>query len=582
MKVAELKAELAACALPTEGLKAALVARLLDHHGLAARTPKARKAARPEKPNPQSRTSSTTRAHLTASKFSELAISPAAKKALADVFNYTKMTKVQAESIPVSLTGIDVLCKAKTGTGKTLAFLLPALERLASIEDRSGISVLVVSPTRELANQIADEGHALMSKMPYSLQTVVGGTNIKRDLSAFDKRWPDVLVGTLGRLNDLIDNHGLGDAMGKLRVLILDEADQLLDMGFRREIQAMLRGLPPKDTRQCLLFSATMPADVVDMAELALRKEYRLIDCVGEDQATHQHILQEAVVHSMDTQFVELYRVLKKATQVSGYKVIVFFTTARLVQLFSEVFNSAGFSVLEMHSRKTQAHRTRTADVFRNESNTIMFSSDVSARGMDYPDVTTSVQVGLPSDKAQYIHRLGRTGRGGKGGGGVLLLSDFEESFLNQQLSDEPVKRRETASREEVEEIGSHIRQALREVSPDTYGMAYQAWLGFYNSHTKKLRWKKETLVEHANYWATQCCGLGAVPSLQAKTVGKMGLKGVSGLNIERGAPTKSGRISSESQAAKKKRPALPKGSFARKKGPFRTSGSRKSMEKTG
>ena len=103
MKVAELKAELAACALPTEGLKAALVARLLDHHGLAARTPKARGAARPEKPNPQSRTSSTTRAHLTASKFSELAISPAAKKALADVFNYTKMTTVQAESIPVSL-----------------------------------------------------------------------------------------------------------------------------------------------------------------------------------------------------------------------------------------------------------------------------------------------------------------------------------------------------------------------------------------------------------------------------------------------------------------------------------------------
>jgi len=290
----------------------------------------------------------------------------------------------------------------------------------------------------------------------------------------------------------------------------------------------------------------------------------------------------EAIVHSMDTQFIELYRVLDKATQVSGYKVIVFFTTARLVQLFSEVFNSAGFSVLEMHSRKSQAHRTRVADVFRSKSNTIMFSSDVSARGMDYPDVSTSVQVGLPSDKAQYIHRLGRTGRGGKGGGGVLLLSDFEESFLYQQLSDEPMKRRETASREEVAEIGSLMGRALRKVSPDTYAMAYQAWLGFYNSHSKKLKWRKETLVEHANSWITQCCGLGAVPSLQAKTVGKMGLKGVRGLNVQRGAPSTSGRVPAERQAANTKRPAPSRADFARKKGPFRYNGSRTSSEKEG
>jgi ATP-dependent RNA helicase MSS116 len=237
----------------------------------------------------------------------------------------------------------------------------------------------------------------------------------------------------------------------------------------------------------------------------------------------------------METQFIELYRALSEATAEPGYKVIVFFVTARLTQLFSEIFNAAGFKVLEMHSRKSQAHRTRMAEVFRNETNQIMFSSDVSARGMDYPDVTTSVQVGLPSDKAQYIHRLGRTGRVGKGGGGILLLCEFEKFFLDQQLSDQPVVKRVPASEKEQNELWNQMEPAMKKVPEDTYNMAYQAWLGFYNSHLRKLGWDPATLVEYANYFFVDCCGLKEVPALQAKTVGKMGLKGTPGLNVEKG-----------------------------------------------
>jgi ATP-dependent RNA helicase MSS116 len=490
-----------------------------------------------EKANIHSRTSTTTRAHLTGSTFSQLEISPQAKDALANVLRYETMTKCQAESIPVSLTGTDLLCKAKTGTGKTLAFLIPAVERMnrLSAQERKGsVSVLVISPTRELATQIADEGKLLISKMPYTLQTIFGGTNIKSDLSAFRQRMPDILVAAPGRLNDHLENYDLKPALGNLRVLVFDEADQLLDQGFRPAITKMLGMLPPKTTRQCLLFSATMPADVVSMAKFALRDQYKEVDCVGKEQSTHQHISQQVIVHSIETQFIELYRALSEATSEPGYKVIAFFTTARLTQLFSEIFNLAGFSVLEMHSRKSQPHRTRMAEVFRNETNQIMFSSDVSARGMDYPDVTTSIQVGLPSDKAQYIHRLGRTGRVGKVGGGILLLCDFEKFFLTKDLSDQPVINRVPAGKKEEEEVWKLMEPALRKVPQDTYGSAYQAWLGFYNSHLRKLGWSQETLVEYANYFIKECCGLTEVPALQAKTIGKMGLKGVPGLVVDK------------------------------------------------
>ena len=323
-------------------------------------------------------------------------------------------------SIPQSLTGQDILTKAKTGTGKTLAFLIPSLHQLHTTTthaERSGVtSVLIISPTRELASQIQTEAKQLLSFLPkITQQCVYGGTNIKRDLSTFRKlNFPDVLVATPGRLNDHLENNGLAAAMRGLRMLIFDEADQLLEMGFRPEIKKMLSMLPSKDTRQTLLFSATMPKSILEISKFALRDNFKHVDCVGKEQSTHQRVPQLATVYPVESQFAELLGVLREGMQTEGFKIIVFFVTARLTQLHAELFVRMGLPVLEIHSRKSQGHRTRISKDFRENSNKILFTSDVSARGMDYPGVSMVVQVGLPSDKAQYIHRIGRTARAGR------------------------------------------------------------------------------------------------------------------------------------------------------------------------
>ena len=226
-----------------------------------------------------------------------------------------------------------------------------------------------------------------------------------------------------------------------------------------------------------------MPPDVLKIAEFATRGggQTKLIDTVGvEEEATHAHVPQRVTVLPVGLMSADLLHLVREVTGpngtagAAGFKVLVFFTTARLCQLYSELFvqvrpamissrspralpRSPTFSscpplclarlaqlgfttLLEMHSRKSQPHRTRVADQFRDGSNLIMFSSDVSARGMDYPDVTAVVQVGMPSDKAQYIHRLGRTARAGKAGGGYLLLADYEAGCLNG-MSDLPLEQ---------------------------------------------------------------------------------------------------------------------------------------------
>ena len=498
--------------------------------------------------NPNSRTSSTTLSQITESKFADLPVGMELRRACADILGYEFMSKVQAQTIGVSLRGVDVLARAKTGTGKTLAFLVPAVERLRTQGRRSdSVGGLIISPTRELATQIAEEAKMLLHFLPdLRLQVVFGGTNIRTDLSKLKRRAPDILVATPGRLNDLLENHGLREQMRALSVMVFDEADQLLEMGFRPAITQMLNMLPPKQTRQTLLFSATMPADIMGIARFALRESFEHIDCVGEEQSTHQHVAQSVLVHPLETQIVELAFVLKEAMALDpdDFKVICFFTTARLTQFFAELFNlmpGGEFRVLEIHSRKSQATRTKVSDRFRTGNRLILFTSDVSARGMDYPDVTRIVQVGLPSDKNQYVHRLGRTARAGKTGDGVLLLADFERSFLGA-CRDQPIKDRPAAPRSgQYDSVLRGIDRALAALPPLTISTAYQAWLGFYNSHLRKLRWSQTDLVSMANHWVMDCVGAEEPPSLMAKTVSQMGLKGVPGLRVEgrNGVPTR-------------------------------------------
>lgn len=490
------------------------------------------------------RTSKTTLSQMTAHPFASLAVAAPLLSAVRKTMGYENMTLIQAESIPVSLRGGDVLCKAKTGSGKTLAFLLPAMHRALSgaAASRGIVPVLVVSPTRELAQQIAAEAKLLLSTSGgagHSVQCVVGGTNVRADVASFRRQMPLVLVGTPGRLNDHLKTRetGLADALRGLTSLVFDEADQLLDMGFRPAVEDILRHLQPPATRQTLLFSATMPKDVRAIVKLALRPDYTTVDCVGEEEATNVHVSQAVTVVPVAHQLPVLLHALQAARRESPttFKVIVFFTTARLTQLSAELFNKLGVPVLEIHSRKSQTARTAVARTFSAGSGLVLFTSDVSARGVDYDDVTHVVQVGAPSDNAQYVHRLGRTGRAGKAGSGLLILADFEASFV-RSLADLPVTRLMGESLPTEPNLTASAERMAATVGamPDTTPVAaYQAWLGYHNGCLKRMSWSKEQLVAAANDWYEVVCGRSTPPALRAMIVGKMGLRGTPGLLVE-------------------------------------------------
>lgn len=357
-------------------------------------------------------------------RFTDLPIHADTKRAFVEILRYEHATKVQKDSLPPCLAGSDVLAKAKTGTGKTLAFLVPVIEMLAGtpLPEREGqISALIISPTRELAQQIEVEAKHLCTfhtrtGLVRGTLVIVGGQKISRDLAALKgRRIPDILVATPGRLNDHLENHGLQEKTARLKMLVFDEADQLFEMGFMPEIRRILDKLPAPAYRQTLLFSATMPRDVEKLAEKAMRPDnFVYVDTVGEEENTHQHVPQQFVVCPFGEEAAVLLQHMRAETANPNFKGIAFFVTARLTQYYAELFCLMGLDVLEIHSRKSQSQREKVAAEFRKRDRCFLFTSDVSARGMDYPDVTAVFQVGAPSESAQYIHRLGRTARAGQ------------------------------------------------------------------------------------------------------------------------------------------------------------------------
>ena len=496
--------------------------------------------------------------HMTTRRFSDMPVSPPLIRAIENTMGYQTLTRVQAESLDVILSGRDCLARAKTGTGKTLAFLIPAVEamlRLGKHQQRDVVSTLILSPTRELANQIAAEAIALLTFVPNQrVVSLTGGTNRKADVRALNSGAIAVLVATPGRLQDHLQNTaGFGDRCGRLATLVFDEADTLLDMGFKPAIDLIMTFMPRKEDRQTLLFSATVPPAVRQIAKTSLKADYQFVDTVGDDEEqTHQHVNQTVVTVAMEDLWASAFTAIIQAINASSreHKIIVFCTTARLAGYMADLFRlylgsgstataAVRTTVLEIHSRKSQAQRTKTSDLFRDGRAMVLFSSDVSARGMDYPDVTFVLQVGL-TDKEQYVHRLGRTARAGKGGKGMILLHDFEETYMLKQLKEMPL----TSMQGDALGITEEEFRALQAVTASSLRVddirkgaeqSYQAWLGFYNSHLRVLGWDKPTLVVMANRFASTI-GFpeGSPPALQAKTVGKMGLKGVPGLRVDK------------------------------------------------
>lgn len=443
------------------------------------------------------------------------------------------MTIVQEATLPVILKGKDVLAKAKTGTGKTVAFLLPSIEVVVMSppnnrgQNQTPILVLVVCPTRELACQAAAEATKLLKYHPtIGAQVVIGGTSLSSEQKRIQKNPCQILIATPGRLKDHIANTaGFASKLMGVKALVLDEADQLLDMGFRKDIEKIIASVPKQ--RQTLMFSATIPDAVHQVCNVALKKDFEFINTVQEGtEETHSQVRQMHLIAPLDKHFSLLSVILKEhiADDVD-YKVLVFCTTAMVTSLVANLLGKLNLNVREIHSRKNQSYRTRVSDEFRKSKRLILVTSDVSARGVDYPDVSLVVQVGLPADKQQYIHRLGRTGRKGKEGKGILLLAPWEEFFLDS-TKDLPIEKAPVPSVDP--DTKKKVERALSNVEIESKAKAYQAWLGYYNSN-KKIGKDKKKLVELANEFS-RCMGLDTPPAVSGLVLRKMGLQNVAGL----------------------------------------------------
>ncbi|KAL2048574.1 hypothetical protein N7G274_000486 [Stereocaulon virgatum] len=472
----------------------------------------------------------------------ESRLDPTLLLALKDM-KFDFMTPVQSKV----LSGLpslksDCLVQAKTGTGKTTAFLLPAIQNaLTQSTSKGQVAILILSPTRELALQIAAEASRLVSKMPkpFEVHTAFGGTAKATSLRNFTRGDPKIMVATPGRLNDYLGEEEVRAQFRGMMTLVLDEADRMLDAGFLPEILKILRALPPKSGRngqwQGMCFSATIPPKMQQVLSHVLSKDHVSISTLdASEPPTLAKVPQFSVtIPSVADTFTALYYLIREEIQAAEgeSKIIVFGTTANLVALYAQVFEGqTNLKVFELQSRMSQPARTKTTDAFKMAKNGILFASDVVGRGMDFPNVSLVLQVGLPADADAYTHRVGRTARAGKDGRAVILLTQTESFFLsvNRQFPIKPYP----ASDKVLNDLNAadKMSRALQGVDPKSKQKAYSAYLGFMKGFANKMQMDTAKLVKMANHFALNGMQCDEVPEMEKKTIGKMGLKGVPGI----------------------------------------------------
>ncbi|KAF7352489.1 hypothetical protein MVEN_01213800 [Mycena venus] len=496
-------------------------------------------------PAPPPKSPTRNEAHFSARRFADAPISEASKQGIKHEF----MSDVQAATLDPALKGLDLLVQAKTGTGKTLAFLLPAVERLSQMElVNRKISMLVLSPTRELAFT-EEEAQTLIANHPFKVAHAIGGTNMTATANRIMQNPPRILIATPGRLVDHLENTpSFVHLFSDLRVIVYDEADRLLDQGFRKELDKILSYLPDKTKvrRQALLFSATVSEEIKVVAKGALASNYKFISTLREDEInTHEHVPQQSMIVPFSHQLAATYAFLQqdRILHNGASKAMIFLPTARLVGFYYEAL-----SKLPKGSLPPFPARIRAADAFKDSKEGVLISSDVTARGMDFPGVTLILQSGLPPNSEQYIHRLGRTARAGASGRGIVILDQDESFFLRDRtiagLGITPVPQAATPglyhlTDAQLAAAAGEMATVLPLVSSETKAQAYRAFLGVYQTSIKPLRWTKEGLVAKANEFVRTALGWTEpeLPGIEKKTVGKMNLKGIPGLNIVASPP---------------------------------------------
>lgn len=354
--------------------------------------------------------------------FDELGLSELLLKSVKDS-GYTEPTPIQLQSIPHLLLGKDLLGCAKTGTGKTAAFALPILQRLSAHRSRPSPRqprTLVLVPTRELAAQVAESFRTYGKGLPLSSTVIYGGVGQKPQVAALT-RGVDVLVATPGRLVDLMNQGHV--RLDKVEILVLDEADHMLDLGFIPDVRRIVSKLPPR--RQTLLFSATMPPEIAKLADSMLHEPVKVF--VAPPASTVEAIAQCVYFVDRASKPDVLVRLLSPK---EVERALVFTRTKRGADKVARKLSTSGISAQAIHGNKSQNNRERTLESFREGSIRVLVATDIAARGLDIDGVSHVVNYELPNVPESYVHRIGRTGRAGASGIAISLCDHEERSLL--------------------------------------------------------------------------------------------------------------------------------------------------------
>jgi ATP-dependent RNA helicase DeaD len=350
-------------------------------------------------------------------KFEELGLSEATLQAVLKM-GFEEATPIQAQTIPLGLKNIDLIGQAQTGTGKTAAFGIPLVEKIDIRKEM--VQGIIIAPTRELAIQVSEELYKIGSGKRVKVLPIYGGQDISRQIRSL-KNNPHIIVGTPGRLIDHINRKTL--KLSNVHTVILDEADEMLNMGFIEDIEAILSETPSE--RQTVLFSATMPAPIQRMAEKFMR-----------DPQIIRVKTKEMTVPSIEQFYVEVqeknkFDVLTRLLDIQSPELaIIFGRTKRRVDELSEALIQRGYTAEGIHGDLSQAKRMSVLRKFKEGTVDILVATDVAARGLDISGVSHVYNFDIPQDPESYVHRIGRTGRAGKAGMAIMFMTPREKSYL--------------------------------------------------------------------------------------------------------------------------------------------------------
>ncbi len=391
-------------------------------------------------------------------KFEELQINESILRALNDM-GFEEPTPIQKEAIPVAMSGQDMIGQAQTGTGKTAAFGIPALEKVdGAIRD---VQVLILSPTRELAIQVAEELNKMAQYTQIQALPIYGGQDIQRQFRSLHKK-PQIIVATPGRLMDHMERGSI--KFDQVKVVVLDEADEMLNMGFVEDINKILSSVP--DERQTLLFSATMPKSIRQLAETYLTEPVTI--SMKPTQVTMDLIEQ----YYIEVQDRQKFDVLCRLVDMHEPELaIVFGRTKRRVDEVTEGLKKRGYMAEGIHGDLSQQKRDSVIRQFREGVIDILVATDVAARGLDISGVTHVYNYDLPQDPESYVHRVGRTGRAGKTGKAITFVIPREMEHLHaiERLTKRQIARRKAPSLGEVMEGQQRLAvQSLLTMAEDT------------------------------------------------------------------------------------------------------------------